>query len=60
MAAQRWTHIDSIRGLAAMAVLYFHIGEYAFKRDLVSKHSEFCSNRVRHFASHQGNRGREW
>jgi peptidoglycan/LPS O-acetylase OafA/YrhL len=35
----RLKHIDSIRGLAALAVVYFHIAEYATKRNLVS--SEF-------------------
>ena len=31
----RLKHIDSIRGLAALAVIYFHIAEYATKRNLV-------------------------
>lgn len=36
MASNRLDHIDAIRGLAALAVLYFHVAEFAHKRDLVS------------------------
>ncbi|WP_035961460.1 acyltransferase [Bradyrhizobium sp. URHA0013] len=36
----RLKHIDSIRGLAALAVIYFHIAEYATKRNLVSNEFE--------------------
>lgn len=36
MKTERWVHIDSIRGLAALAVIYFHTAEFAHKRDLAS------------------------
>lgn len=31
MASSRWSHIDSIRGLAALAVIYFHVAEVAYQ-----------------------------
>lgn len=40
MKTERWVHIDSIRGLAAIAVIYFHTAEFAHKRGLDSSRIE--------------------
>ncbi|MBO9652687.1 MAG: acyltransferase [Agrobacterium tumefaciens] len=36
----RWIYVDSIRGMAALAVIYFHIAEVAYKGRFISNSAE--------------------
>jgi peptidoglycan/LPS O-acetylase OafA/YrhL len=37
----RWLYVDSIRGLAALAVVYFHIAEIAYKNNFTTNAVEY-------------------
>ncbi|MFS8124529.1 acyltransferase family protein [Rhizobium sp. BR 250] len=37
----RWIYVDSIRGMAALAVIYFHIAEVAYKGRFISNSAEY-------------------
>lgn len=37
----RWLYVDSIRGIAALAVVYFHIAEVAYKNNYTNNAVEY-------------------